>query len=392
MNYPKPIALVLAGMLLALGACAPEIIKRTVEVTGPATLEVGKSSAFKAVLKDSTGKIETGKTFIWSSSDPTKATVEPATGVVTALKTGTVSISAATEGQTGKASLKLVDLEVTVTGPALIELGKTGQYTATVKDSDGNTLSGKPITWSSSEPLFASVDTAGLVTARGIGSFTVSATVEGRSGKSASARTYGLEAKGGTYVEAGSATVGTVVVRKLRGSTGAVVETLSTGTLTGPSGWNNSLPINLSYEASRSSSSEIFDKIAAVTGTYQASVTVDTTPVTASFSIDVNQKLTPTAITPGALSPTSVALSWTAVAGAKSYTVSLRQAASGSTISSATFDNTITSHTFSGTGLGLTSGGTYRLEVRASTRSPESGDPLPGQVNISSTSENVVIP
>lgn len=392
MNCCKLFALVSVLLVLSLSACGPEIVKLTVDVSGPDTLEVGKQSAFTAVLKDSDNKVIGGKTFIWSSSDPSKATVIPSTGEVTALKAGTVTISAATEGQTGKASLKVFDIEVAVSGPTLLELGKTAAFSATVKDTLGNTLTGKTVTWASSDLLIASVDASGIATAKGISSFSVSATVEGREGKSASVKTFGLEARGGTYNEFGKATLGTVIVRKLRDATGAVVTTDSTGSISGPAGWNNNLPLNLKYEANRSSSSELLDTVAVLSGAYQASVTLGASNLNTSFNIDAAQKLEPPALTTGTLSTISVPVSWGAVAGAKSYTVNLRQSTSSTTIASASFDNTVTSHTFSGTGLGLVSGTTYKLEVRASTRNPDSGDPLPAQVNVSARMINIVIP
>jgi hypothetical protein len=375
------------------------VLKRTVDVTGPDTLEVGQQSTFTAVLKDSDDKVIDGKTFIWSSSDPSKATVNPATGLVTGLKAGTVSISASSDGYTGKSSVKVFEIEIAVSGPTLLEVGQTATYSAQARDGNGAAIPGKVFAWTSSDPLVATVSTTGndgVATAKGIGSFTLSASSEGRSGKSASVKTYGLEARGGTYNEAGAAAVGTVVVRKLRDATGETVKAESTGTLSGPAGWNGNLPLNLKYEADRASSSEILDKVVAVGGIYQASVTLPGQggpTYKASFNLDANQKLEPPSISVGTLSSTSVPLSWTAVVGAKSYTVNLRQATAGSAIiGSASFDSTVTSHTFSGSGLGLSSGGTYKLEVRASTRNPSSGDPLPEQVNISAQIVNIVIP
>jgi uncharacterized protein YjdB len=68
---------------------------------------------------------------------------------------------------------------------ASIGVGATRQLTATVKDSAGNTLSGRAITWTSSNVGVASVSSSGVVTGVAEGSATITATCEGQSGTSA---------------------------------------------------------------------------------------------------------------------------------------------------------------------------------------------------------------
>ena len=69
-------------------------------------------------------------------------------------------------------------------GPASSSLptGATVQLTATVKDGDGNALTGRSITWASSDPTVATVDATGLVLGIAIGPATITATSEGVSG------------------------------------------------------------------------------------------------------------------------------------------------------------------------------------------------------------------
>jgi hypothetical protein len=75
---------------------------------------------------------------------------------------------------------------VTLTpGSATINEGQTRQLTATLKDANGNTLVGRSITWSSSNPSAAGVNGTGLVTGVTAGSATITATSEGQSGTSA---------------------------------------------------------------------------------------------------------------------------------------------------------------------------------------------------------------
>jgi hypothetical protein len=68
---------------------------------------------------------------------------------------------------------------------AALEVGETTQATATLRDAGGALLSGREITWSSSNPAVASVSSSGLVTARDAGSAAIRATSEGRSATAA---------------------------------------------------------------------------------------------------------------------------------------------------------------------------------------------------------------
>ena len=65
---------------------------------------------------------------------------------------------------------------------ASLSVGGTQQFTATTKDANGNVLTGHVITWSTSDPAIATVDTTGRVTALAVGSATITATSEGHSG------------------------------------------------------------------------------------------------------------------------------------------------------------------------------------------------------------------
>jgi hypothetical protein len=63
-----------------------------------------------------------------------------------------------------------------------LETGATLQLTATLRTSGGTVVSGRPITWTSSEEDVATVDESGLVTGVGPGSSEVAATADGVSG------------------------------------------------------------------------------------------------------------------------------------------------------------------------------------------------------------------
>jgi hypothetical protein len=75
---------------------------------------------------------------------------------------------------------------VTVSPPtAGVAVGQTVPLMATPKDAAGNSLTGRVITWVSSNSGIASVNTTGLVTGVVVGSATITATSEGQSGTAA---------------------------------------------------------------------------------------------------------------------------------------------------------------------------------------------------------------
>ncbi len=65
---------------------------------------------------------------------------------------------------------------------ATLAAGAMRQYAATPKDSTGNTLAGRAVTWTSSDTTIAAVDTTGMVRAAKVGTATITATAGGRAG------------------------------------------------------------------------------------------------------------------------------------------------------------------------------------------------------------------
>ena len=61
-------------------------------------------------------------------------------------------------------------------------VGANVQMSATTLDASGNTLTGRTVTWSTSDAVIASVNTSGSVTGESIGEATITATSEGRNG------------------------------------------------------------------------------------------------------------------------------------------------------------------------------------------------------------------
>src|SRR5213593_1473175 len=153
-----------------------------------ATMSMGATQQLSATPKDAAGNALTGRVVTWASANGAIASVS-ATGLVTGVAAGAATITATSEGQSGMASVTVANVpvaSVTVspTAPNLYG-GGTVQLTATPKDAAGSVLSGRVITWASSNPAIATVSATGLVTGVAVGAATITATSEGQSGTAA---------------------------------------------------------------------------------------------------------------------------------------------------------------------------------------------------------------
>lgn len=82
---------------------APSNAVARVTVSGPEQLKLNTPTAFRASARGADGSLLNGKTFTWSSSDPSVATVD-ASGNVTAKHFGTVTIRATADGVNGNSA------------------------------------------------------------------------------------------------------------------------------------------------------------------------------------------------------------------------------------------------------------------------------------------------
>src|SRR6266705_1352466 len=152
-----------------------------------ASVPVGQAVQLTATPKDASGNPLTGRAITWASSKTPVGTVNRS-GLVTGVVAGSTTITATSEGQSGTSvvTVTLVPVaSVTVSpAPASVQAGQTVQLTATQKDANGNTLTGRPITWASSQSSIAGVNASGLVAGVAVGSATITATSEGKNGAS----------------------------------------------------------------------------------------------------------------------------------------------------------------------------------------------------------------
>ncbi len=158
----------------------------TVTVTpSPLSMSVGQATQLTATLKDAVGNVLNGRTVSWSSSNPAAATVS-AKGLVTAVAKGSATITATSEGKTGSADVTMTNVAVgSVTvqpqDPSVV-VGSSVQLSAIVRDANGNIVTDRAVAWASSNPGVATVSSSGVVTGASVGSASITATSEGKSG------------------------------------------------------------------------------------------------------------------------------------------------------------------------------------------------------------------
>ncbi|MDH5283650.1 MAG: Ig-like domain-containing protein, partial [Gemmatimonadota bacterium] len=155
--------------------------------TGP--VAVGRTRQYAVQLKDSAGRELSGRAVAWTSSDTSVLHVS-LVGAVTGRKPGSASITASSEGRSGTIDLTVnqatADLPAPVAsvdltgGGKTLDPGGTAQLTAEPRDAKGKALGSRTVVWSSSDPAVATVSSAGLVTAIGPGTVTITASSEGQ--------------------------------------------------------------------------------------------------------------------------------------------------------------------------------------------------------------------
>ena len=184
--------LVLIGLVSASLSCGGESVGpdggRVASVTvipSSTSLALGATLPLQVTTLDADGNVLTGRRIFFASNDDNVATVTD-DGVVTARTLGTAQIAVSSEGQSAIAVINVTQRPVaTVTvlpATAQTSIGNTVQLSAATFDSDGNLLSNRTVLWSSSNESVATVDPQGLVRGTGLGTATIGATSEGKTG------------------------------------------------------------------------------------------------------------------------------------------------------------------------------------------------------------------
>jgi len=134
--------LALAAVLLLLSGCGDFWVDASLDsiivtddkgITTPA-VDVGQTVQMRATGKFNDGSRDTISA-VWTSSEPTVATIDSSTGLLTALSSGTTTVSAANTGVTGTASVTVCGAEQVITispdNPILSLASGSTHFTAT---------------------------------------------------------------------------------------------------------------------------------------------------------------------------------------------------------------------------------------------------------------------
>lgn len=146
------------------------------------TIGPGTQRQLTAAALSANGTVLTGRTVTWISGSNGIVTVSntglvtavaPGVAVVVALVEGAIAYATVTVAEPAVATMLLAPLE-----PA-IDVGSTVQLQATLRDGDGNTITGRTVTWTSADESVAFVSSSGLVLGLKTGATEITATSGG---------------------------------------------------------------------------------------------------------------------------------------------------------------------------------------------------------------------
>jgi uncharacterized protein YjdB len=167
----------------------PPVVTTVTVAPMSASIVAGATTTLHATVKDQNGNAMTGQTVTWSTNNAVAATVN-SSGIVTGVTAGTATITATSSGKTGTSSITVTAVPPVVTTvivtptSASIIVGATTTLQATVNDQNGNVMTGQTVTWSTSNPAAATVNSSGVVAGVAAGTATITATSSGKSGTS----------------------------------------------------------------------------------------------------------------------------------------------------------------------------------------------------------------
>ncbi len=195
--YRRALSVIVAMVVVGCGGGGggttgpePQVVASVTVAPGTDTLlALGLTRQLTATARTASGSVVTGKTFTWSSSAPAIASVDPSSGLVTAVGRGNASITAAVDGKSGQASVLVAQqvstVEVSPGTAGLLAIGANQQFSAVAKDGNGAVVTGVTFLWVSSDQSVATVDNTGKATAKAPGSTTITAAALGVPGTAA---------------------------------------------------------------------------------------------------------------------------------------------------------------------------------------------------------------
>ena len=190
LSIRRTLAAAVALASWSCGSTQPDATPQVADiVVNPAssTLSLNAQLPLQALVRNEAGELVPDASVTWTVENPTVVSVSPA-GVVTALALGTTQVAANARGKSGLATITVqrtpVSSVVVVPNRVNAGIGSTTTLTATAYDAAQNALAGRGMVWTTSNASVATVDAAGVVTAKGKGTATITATSEGKSGTS----------------------------------------------------------------------------------------------------------------------------------------------------------------------------------------------------------------
>ena len=158
----------------------PEVATTVTVSPATTTLRLTNQKLFTASAKNAVGTVITGRTFRWSSSNSSIASVDQS-GNVIALTPGSIVIAADADGVIGNASLTITNIPIgaCALAPATQTVTVTlqAQPTITLRDTANNVLPtlGRQLAWVSDNEIVATVSNTGVITARRRGTARITA-------------------------------------------------------------------------------------------------------------------------------------------------------------------------------------------------------------------------
>lgn len=187
-----PPVLLLGAGTLTLAACGdatpsepepaePEVTQIEVDPPADTLFALDDTVRLTAMARDPSGEVVADASFEWSSSD-TDVVVVGDDGLATAVGNGLATITAVAQDAEAAAELAVAQraaaVEVTPSSTVLTTVGETHQFTAAAMDANDNELTDVAWVWQSENHAVATVDSTGLVHARGNGAATITATAQ----------------------------------------------------------------------------------------------------------------------------------------------------------------------------------------------------------------------
>ena len=201
------------------------------------TLTEGETSKLTAIVSPSNASV---KTVAWKSDKPSVATIDDQ-GNVTAVAVGTALITATTDdgGKSARCTVTVQAKFVSVTSVTLdkssltLKIGETETLTATVNPDNATD---KSVTWSSSDTNVATVSSSGMITAKAVGTATITVTTTDGGKKATCALTVNPISVTGVTLDQTSLVL-------VEGETGTLVATVAPANATNKSvTWSSNKP------------------------------------------------------------------------------------------------------------------------------------------------------